>query len=1151
MIVNKFCITLHFSGEQSGNCLPIFTLSLGAFVESVFNQITPSFRIKVNHTTINQNHINMRKILFLFTLTFGLFASQVMAQVTTGGMNGRITGTNNESLPGATVVAVHVPSGTQYGTLTDIDGLYRIPNMRIGGPYNITVSYIGFVPTAKVVTALNLGQTVSLNMSLSESAAAISGVEVVAARTALIDGNRTGASTNINVQQLQSLPSVNRSITDFTKLTPQANGNSFGGRDGRYNNITIDGANFNNNFGLSSKSLPGGDAQPISLDAIEEVNVNIAPFDIRQSNFTGANVNAVTRSGDNTWKGSVYDYYRDKSFNGDKVQDKTLTLTDQQTNSYGVRLGGPVIKDKVFFFGNFEKEKSSYPGIPWSPSTDGIGDANNYISRTSEADLTAMQTYLKNTYNYEAGSFNNFGNFASDNYKILGKLDWNINKNNKLVVRYNYVKSTNDQQVNATSAPGTRSNYGRIGEKSMAFSNANYGFQNTVGSLSAELNSVWNKAANKLLFTYTKIRDQRSSNSSPFPFVDIYKGGDPYMSFGYELFTKDNDVVNNVMTFTDNVNYYLGKHTFTAGVSYDKMYFGNSYKRYGTSYYRYASMDDFMTGKAPTTFGLTYPYGSGDGYAKMNFGYGAAYAQDEYAATDNLKITGGVRFEMPMYLDKLNGNPAIGALIFKDLAGNDTQLDVGSWPTSKITISPRLGFNWDVKGDKTIQTRGGTGIFTGRLPFVWFTNQPTNSGVLQNTVEITRAADLVGLTFNQDPFYHLSNTELFPATPSTKAPGSIAMVDKSFKMPQVWRSNLAADFQLPWYSMVFTAEAIYTKDVNGVVQYNANQKPTTTTFSGPDNRARYLKVGSNYDNRLNNSISSAMVLTNSKSDGYSYSLTAMLTKPFSNGLSGFIAYTYTGAKDLTANPGSAAQSAWSSNPSFMGQNNPGLSYSQFAVPSRVVGSLTYHKEYLKHLGTTVSVSYQGSSQGRLDYIYSNDMNGDGNSADLIYIPKDESEIVFAAIPAKGTVGTPGYFAGFTAAEQMTAFWNYVAQDKYLNAHKGQYAERYGVIMPWLNRFDVKLLQDIFTTYGKTKHTLQLSLDLLNIGNLLNSKWGIYQKQTLGNYDITLLKNSSTGADGIPVYQMNYTGTSLPTSTYTPVLSTSSTWGAQIGVRYIF
>jgi len=1071
------------------------------------------------------------------------------AQVTTSGISGKIYGENKLSLPGATVIAVHVPTGTQYATITDADGIYRIPNMKTGGPYKITVSYIGYAAAIKNDVNLELGQTMDINENLSPEAKVISGVVVTSTKNKLIDGNRTGASTNIGINQIQSLPSINRSITDFTKLNPQSNGSNFAGRDGRYNNITIDGANFNNNFGLSTKSLPGGDAQPISLDAIEEINVNVAPFDIRQSNFTGANINAITKSGTNEWSGSVYTYYRDKSFNGKKIEDKELTLTDQSTMSYGFRLGGPIIKNKLFFFGNVEKEKSSYPGISWSPSTDGVGDADNFISRTSESDLSAMQTYLKNTYNYDAGSYKGFGNFASDNYKILGKVDWNINKHNKFVVRYNYVHSTNDQQVNATSAPGTRSTFGRIGEMSMTFSNGNYGFLNTVGSISSELNSVWNKSANKFLFTYTKIRDTRSSNSSDFPFVDIYKDGNPYMSFGYELFTKDNDVINNVLTLTDNFNYYLGKNTFTVGASFDKLYFGNSYKRYGTSYYRFASLDDFYNGAAPTTFGLTYPYPGNDGYARLNFGYGAVYAQDEYRVADNLKITGGVRFEVPMYFDELTSNQAISDLTFKNLDNEDMTINVGEWPETKVTVSPRLGFNWDVKGDKSIQLRGGTGIFTGRLPFVWFTNQPTNSGTLQNTVEITKADQLAGLTFNPDPFYHLSNTELFPTTVSSKAPGTIAVVDRKFKMPQVWRNNIAADFQLPWYNMVFTVEGIYSKDVNGVIQYNANLKSTESTFSGPDNRARYLFLndGKTYDNKLN-PVSSAMVLTNTKNNGYSYSLTAQLTKPFSEGLSGFLAYTYTGAKDLTSNPGSAAASAWASNPTVFTQNAPGLSYSQFAVPHRLVGSLSYHKEYLKHLGTTVSLYYQGSSQGRLDYIYSNDMNGDGNAADLMYIPKDESEIIFTDITKKVDGQT---VVVFTADDQMAAFWKYVDQDKYLTEHKGEYAERYGVVMPWLNRYDVKILQDVFTKFGDKKHTLQISLDLLNISNLLNSNWGVYKKQTLGSYDITLLKYVKANSDGVPTYQMNYTGSNLPTSTYTPVLSTSSTWGAQIGIRYLF
>jgi hypothetical protein len=1088
-----------------------------------------------------------KKLLFL--LVFFLSSILLYSQVTTSGMSGVIQSAEKTTLPGATVLVVHVPTGTQYGTVTDNNGLFRIPNMRVGGPYKMTISYVGYQTVVVDDINLTLGQTLSMNQTLKEASVDMKEVEIVAKMNDLIDGNRTGASTSVNPTEISTLPSINRSITDFTKLSPQSNGASFAGRDGRYNNITIDGANFNNNFGLSTKALPGGDAQPISLDAIEAISINVAPYDITQSNFTGANVNAVTKSGSNSWSGSAYTYFRNQGLSGKKVSGTELNVTDQQTLSYGATLGGPIIKNKLLFFANFERETSNFPGIQWKASTDGNADATNYISRTTQSDLSLMSNYLLSTYGYDAGKYQDFKNFQTKNYKILAKIDWNINKQNKLSVRYNYVRSTNDQQVNATSAPGTRSTFGRIGEKSMAFDNANYSLLNTVGSLTAELNSQYGKSANKFLFTFTQIRDTRSSKSSPFPFVDIYKDGDPYMSFGYELFTLDNDVKNNVFTFTDNFTHYFGKHTLTAGISYDQLYFGNSYKRYGTSYYRYASMADFMNGAAPTTFGLTYPYaGAGDGYAELNFGLGAAYVQDEWQIKENFKVTGGIRFEVPFYYNTLLPNEAITKLTFKDVDGNDMTIDAGQWPKSKITVSPRISFNWDIKNDKTLQLRGGTGLFTGRLPFVWFTNQPTNSGTLQNTVEITTAAQLATLTFNPDPFYHLNNTVLFPPTPS-KAPGSIAVVDKNFKMPQVWRTDLAFDVKLPW-EIIATFEAIYSKSVQDVVQYNANQTLSDSTFQGVDKRQRFFSAS----RRVNKDISNAMVLTNTQ-EGYTYSLTAQLAREFKNGFYGFLAYTYSGAKDLTANPGSAAASAWSSNPSSVNQNTPGLSYSQFTVPHRVVGCLSYQIEYAKHLKTTVSLFYQGSSQGRLDYIYSNDMNGDGNAADLMYIPKDATEIIFADIKNSSGVVIA------TAAEQNDAFWKYVDQDKYLSANKGKYADRYGVIMPWLGRWDVKILQDVYAYFDKnhkTRHTLQISLDLLNIGNLFNSKWGVYQKQTLGSYDITLLKYNNTTSGGVPTYQMNYLSIDkasgkpvFPTSTYTPLMSTTSTWGAQIGIRYMF
>lgn len=1076
-------------------------------------------------------------LLFIAALNF-----VALSQITTSGVSGKVTGTANESLPGATVVATHKPSGTQYAAVTNNDGLYQIQGMRPGGPYEIEVSFIGFSKETFTDITLLLGQNFVLNSRLRETTTEVSEVVVVGYKNSAFSTQKTGASTNVSTREINSLPTINRSINDFTRLTPQAgNGNSFAGRDGRYNNITIDGANFNNNFGLSSKNLPGGDAQPISLDAIQEISVNIAPYDVRQSNFTGAGVNAITRSGDNEYKASIYSFYRDKSFNGEKVGDVKLDLAKTKTLTYGGRVGGPIIKNKLFFFMNGELEKSSYPGIAWKVAdADNIANPTKYISRTTDSDMDIMKQHLINTYGYNPGSYKGFGNFNSENYKLLGRIDWNINRNHRFTFRYNTVRSENDQQVNATSAPNPRSNFGRISEKSMSFSGANYAFLNTVHSYTAELNSVFgSKTANKFLATYTQIRDTRSSGSDMFPFVDIYKDGDPYMSFGYELFSFENDVKNNVFTITNNFNYFLGKHTLTLGVSFDHLYFGNSYKRYGTSYYRFSSMDAFINNQLPTAFGLTYPYeGAGDGYAELTFGLGSAYIQDEYQVTDRLRFTGGIRFDLPFYFDDLLPNPAIKALNFQDLSGNEEKLDVSSWPDARVLFSPRLGFNWNVNDEESIKLRGGTGIFTGRIPFVWFTNQPSNSGVLQNTVEITGAQiSTLGLNFSADPNAHVSK---FAQQPSTVAPGTIAIVDKDFKMPQVWRSNLAADIKLP-YNTVLTLEALYTKDINAVIMRNANSGlPTGNNLIGPDKRPVYIAA----NNRINSGVSSAIVLDNA-SKGHSYSLTAQLTKNFSEGWSGSLAYTYAMAKDYSANPGSSAVSVWSVNPTVGGPNNLELSYSGYNVPHRIVGAVSYRKEYLKDFATTVSLYYQGSHQGRNNYIYSNDINGDTYRYDLMYIPKDAREIEFVDIVSGGNVL-------FTAADQQVAFWKYVEQDKYLSKNKGKYAERFGALMPWLNRFDFKLLQDVYLPFGNRKHNLQISFDILNIGNLISSEWGVYKKQITGSFDdIPLLNYAGKNADGIPTFQMNRVAGELPTKSYVDVLSTGSTWSAQIGLRYTY
>jgi hypothetical protein len=1090
----------------------------------------------------------MKQFKHLFTMLTFLFITVFMygQGSTTSSVSGKVLDDKGKPLPGASIVAVHVPSGTQYGAITDIAGNYRIENMRVGGPYTVKVSFIGYTTSSYTDNFLKLGETYVQDAVLGEATTTLQEVIVTAVqRNSILSSERSGPQTNVSTRQLTSLPTISRSISDFTKFTPQAQGNAFGGRDARFNTVTIDGAAFNNNFGLStSNNLPGGNAQPISLDAIEEVSVNIAPYDIRQSQFTGASINAVTRSGDNTFKASVYSYFRPKSFTGNTVDGvKVPGANSRSSTTFGGRIGGPIIKDKLFFFLSGELEKESIPGVDWKPSTDGVAVPDQMISRTKESDLVLVKDYLKSEYNYDAGKYKDFDPFKNKNHKILARIDWNISKNHKFTLRYNEVVGTSDQQTNANSGPPNNlRNSGRISNQSLSFSNAFYGFQNTVRSITGELNSNFgSKISNKLLASNTYIQDKRTSNSSLFPFVDIWEGGDQYMSFGYELFSYNNNVINKTFSVTDNLTFNFNKHTVTAGLSYDRMYFFNSYIREGTSYYRYSSVNAFITGADPTGFGVTYGYNGNDAPgAELTFGFGGLYAQDEWKVIPRLKLTYGVRFEKPFYLGTMKDNPAISALTFAD----NQKIAVSTWPKSNILVSPRLGFNWDVKGNHSLQVRGGSGIFTGLLPFVWFTNQPTNSGVIQ-VPEIgwsttSSAANLVGLDFNPDyKAFITSNPTLFPQSPSTLPSGSaLAQVGKNFKLPQVWRSNLGVDVELPW-NMIFTGEVIFSKDINAIKQVNINESAPAGNMAGPDNRPYWTT------NKVISTVANAMQLENT-SKGYQYSVTAQLTKNFSNGLSGMFAYTYTMAKDITSNPGSAAFSAYSSSSAVGSLNNPGLSYSNFATPNKLIGNISYRIEYAKLFATTISLVYQGFQTGRWSYTYSNDLNNDGNSSDLMYVPRNESELTF------------GTATGFTVApaDQAAAFWNYVNSNKYLSKHKGEYVSRFGQLQPWLHRFDAKLLQDIFSDFGTTrKYTLQFSVDFLNVGNLLNDKWGTYMNNPLANYDnvrplTVITKGTATQA---PVYRLNATSLDdfKTKTTLSRSITTSSTWGCLIGFRLIF
>lgn len=1093
-----------------------------------------------------------KRILTLLVLAL-LSGQYINAQVTTSSITGTAKTSDGEPLVGATVTATHTPSGTVYTTIAGKDGVFNLQNLRVGGPYTVKVTFSGQQPFVVEGINLLLGEPYNVNAVLGQNVQALENV-VITGRSSRVAPDRAGASTNIGSRQIATLPTVSRSITDFTRLTPQANGNNFAGRDARYNNVQIDGANFNNNFGLSSDPLPGS-GNPISLDAIDQITVNIAPFDVRQANFTGAGISAVTKSGTNTYHGSVYGYYRDQSFNGRNVGD--VKLPEQQSNKnsiYGATVGGPIIKNKLFFFLNGEFEKSTYPGIQYSP-TGGSGTGN--VSAVSIDSLRKFSDFLKNTYQYQTGAYDNFPNFSKDNHKLLGKIDWNISTAHKLTLKYSDYLNTNDVALNSFSIPnGAGSVFksvARFGTQAMSFANSNYAFKDVVRSGTLELNSRFkSKFGNQFITTYTKIQDTRTTPSAEFPFIDIL-GPDAgsinnYMSAGYEPYSHNNDVINNVFTVTDNFSYYAGKHTVTAGASYEYQKVGNMFMPASQSYYVFGSLNDFITNQAPKAYALTYSMIKGQDAiysAQLKIGQLGVYAQDEINVNQNFKLTAGLRIDKPIYPEQPLENPAISSLSLYDANGNLTSYTTGKWPKSSIYWSPRVGFRWDVEGDKKMILRGGSGLFTGRIPFVYLTNVPTNSGMYQFGSVVTDAATLQNFKFNPDPhaynpFYNASVNsnypDKFPTAVGTSVPSSpYALTAKDFKFPQVWRTNLAVDRQIG-QTWLLTAELLYNKDVNAVYMFNANQKPADgAVTTGSFTRPRWSSAGAR---KLNGSSGNAVVLDNT-AKGSAFVGTLQISKTFTKGFYGSLAYTYTFAQDVTANPGSQANSVWSVNPTSGSQNDLELAYSNFAVPHRIVADFSYRFEYVKHLATTLSLYYEGANAGTYSYIYNGDLNNDGNFADLMYIPKDPSEIKFK----EGVkIGSTTY----TAQQQSDLFFQFVEQDPYLRKHKGQVAERNGAKYPWYNRVDFKFAQDIFTSIGSRRGTLQFTADVTNFLNMINKNWGIHKIYTVNNP----LKVESV-TNGVPTFSLNVYQNAPVSNTFVNNNSTTSTWGLQLGLRFIF
>ena len=1055
---------------------------------------------------------------------------------TTSAINGRIFGAGSESLPGATVVAIDVPTGSQYGTVTDLDGYFRLPNMNVGGPYKVTISFVGYEPFVKDGIYLQLGQTLKLDVNLSEQATAIKGVEIVAQQNDVFDGNRTGAETAISLQTIQSLPSVGRNLSDFTRLTPQAKVTQLGGveiagSNNRYNSIYIDGAVNNDVFGLTNQGTNGGQTgiSPFSVDIIDQISIQIAPYDIKLGGFAGAGINAVTRKGTNEFSGSAYFVLRNEGMAGktptddDEVERKKLN--DFSSTTYGFRLGGPIIENKLFFFMNAEIQKDETPQ-PFDFAT--------YNGEVTADQLTQLSNKLVG-YGYDPGAYTDVIR-SLEGTKLFGRIDWNINKVHKLMVRHQYTKGISTSPSNSSTT-------------NLRFANSGVYFPSTTNTTAIELKSnISSDMSNSLIIGITSVKDDRDPMGGNFPYVRI-KDGNSNIYFGSEEFSTGNELNQNIYTLTDNFELYRGKHTFTFGTHNELYDMYNLFIRQNFGSYQFNSISDFLSDAPAYQFDRTFSAVdniTGDGsqaaavFKALQLGF---YAQDEIQVNDKLKVTAGLRFDIPMFLDTPRENKDFNDNVIPILEENgwDTEgAKTGQMPDVAIMINPRAGFNYDVKGDKTLQIRGGAGLFTSRIPYVWPGASFQNNAVMTGGMRVT-AAGSPELIFNPD-----WNSQ--PSIPPTQPSGQVDIFAKEFKFPKVFRTSLAVDKKLPW-GLVATVEAIYTKTLNNVLYYNLRYEKTGNLTGSGDDRPIWSRIDLGKDPVTDkNRAYTDIILGTNTSEGSSYNITAQLQKTFENGFAGSLAYTYGATTSMNDGVSSQNSSQWRV-PNVRGKNDIDLATSDFSPGHRIVGYASYKLEYLDHLATSISLFYTGQSGDLYSYGYADGsskyLGEDNQSLELIYVPKNQDDInLIDKVDANGNVT-------LSAAQQWADLDAFINGDDYLSERRGQYAERNSSRVPFMNIFDFRIAQDFYMQAGGKRNTLQVALDIFNIGNMLNKDWGrIYYASGAYYNNYPLIKMEGFEADNTtPKYSFTKPKGEVWAIDDSGILS--SRWQGQITLRYIF
>lgn len=1053
-------------------------------------------------------------------------------------MSGTVTDTSGQPLVGANVVATHQPSGTVYGAASDANGNYRIPAMRVGGPYEIKVSYIGFSTAIVENLFLRLGENERRNFELRETGGELGTVTVTATASSI--GQSSGASTQVSRSQIENLPTLNQDLRDFARLTPQASlygdGITFAGMNNRFNAIYIDGAVNNDVFGLSSSGTNGGQTgiQPFAIDIIDQLQVVLSPYDVTLGGFAGGGINAVTKSGTNTFSGAAYSYLQNENLVGKTNGVLANRLDAERTKvepfvrrTFGASLGGPIKKDKAFFFANVEVQRDENPQ-PFE-----FGQWSASAGRASQADLENLRNFLINQYGYDPGTFTST-NDELNGLKLFGKIDYNINANHYLTLRHQY---SNGENINR-NAPNSNT---------INFSNNGIAFPSTTNSSAIELNSIFGtRASNNLILSYVDVKDDRGSIGSNFPYVIINDANSGQIRFGTEEFSTGNLLTQKIFSVTNNFRLYQGNHTLTFGTHNEFYDLYNVFLPQNFGSYRFASLQAFLSGAPAISYNRSYSLVddiTGDGTAAAadfkaaQFGF---YAQDEWAVNPKFTLTYGLRIDIPIITDDPKedtyfNNTALPKM--QQAYSIAQEARAGKAPDGQIMFSPRLGFTYDLSKENQFVVRGGLGVFTSRIPFVWPGAMFNNNGLTQGQVNQNNAG--VPILFRPDINNQYTN-------PNFRIPsGQVDLFAKGFKYPQVFRGNLATDVELP-FGILSTFEALYTKTLNNIVYTNINADPTIVRrFTGsPDNRPIYSR------NNIDNTYTAVYLATNTSS-GYSYNLSATFAKNFGRALNVNASYSYNDAYALSEGTSSQNSSQWRGQVSINGRNDAAYGRADFAAGHRVITSASYRYDWTRdgNNATTVSLFVNAQSGQPFSFVIggnsgqniNNEPGSTNANRSLVYIPRSANEINLVNYTAGGQT--------VTAAQQWERLNRLIEDTKYLKNNRGKYAEKNGAWAPFETQFDIALRHDFGLNVSGQRQRLQLMVDIQNFANMLNNEWGAryFVPGNFNNY--YLYQFEGFEADGsTPRYTFRSDAVGLDQYN---ISGTSSRWRMRFGVKYMF